>query len=204
MKYEIGFVEPTLLDFIIDNYLDLPTIIFKETKGYDTDQMLQYIALRKQCISNDIEVNVSLKSKFGEPESIWENVYNPIKKLEDLLYDGDINFTKASSYSPNQSHTRHVMYEYVEDIDRNTMYDVRPIHVEMTSSSIGEFVRRMKDVSEKAGMMDESLSHMIGDVTSYHLTGTSDFDRSVNDFIVDRRPEFATRSLRVIKSRKEE
>lgn len=216
MKYEIGFVEPSLLDFVTKNHLHLPNIIFKEIPDYETDQLLQYAALRKQCLGNDIEINVSLKSKFGERESVLKNVYGPIKELEDLFcgYDGTDDLTKASSYPPNipshfPTYMRHAIYgygykEYVEDIDRSSMYDVQPICITLTPSSMEEFVRRMKDVSEKAEMIDETLSHMVNNVTSYHLTGTSDFNRLVNDFIIDRKLAFASRALRVIKSRKKE
>lgn len=213
MKYEIGFVEPPLLDFLTENHLHLPTIVFEEVRDYETDQLLQYAALRKQCLNHDMEIHVSLKSKFDIPESGSKLVYGPIKALEDLLYE-DTDFTKASSYPPNipshfPTYMRHAIYgygykRYVEDIDRSSMYDVQPICMTLTPSAMKDFMRRMKDVSEKAEMIDEVLSHMVNNVNSYHLTGTSDFNRLVNGFIVDRKPAFTTRALRLIKSRKKE
>lgn len=140
MKYEVGFVIPELMDYVEMYRLHLPDIRFAEVRDYDTDQLLQYAALRKQCLDKNKEVNVSIRlSDCSSEESIKKNIFTPLKALslilrDNLGYDSDgvsllpqrvpPQYKESKGYLPGELSEGYV---YVDDIDRNSMYITYPI-----------------------------------------------------------------------------
>lgn len=138
MKYEVGFVIPELMDYVEMYRLHLPDIRFTEVRDYDTDQLLQYAALRKQCLDKNKEVNVSIRlSDCSSEESIEKNIFAPLKALslilrDNLGYDSDgvsllpqrvpPQYKESKGYLPGE-----LSEGYVDDIDRNSMYIAYPI-----------------------------------------------------------------------------
>ena len=154
MKYEVGFVIPELIDYIEMYRLHLPDIRFTEVSDYGTDQLLQYAALRKQCLDKDKEVDVSIRlSDCSYEESIAKNIFAPLKALRSILrdnfgYDSDgasllsqhvpIQYQESMGYLPLE-----LSEGYVDDIDRNSMYIAHPIRETLRPSFEKEHFTRI-------------------------------------------------------------